>query len=77
MSRYFIARFAHAKGRYLVEREAGGYYGGQRIHDARQARYGNRPDPATGLYLNEMYRSFSASELVSIRPFTPPARQEA
>ena len=70
MPKYFVARFRLTKGRYLVEEEAPGCYGGQRILDRRQEKHGNPPDPATGLYLHEMYRSFMGSELVSITPFT-------
>lgn len=57
----------------------GGSLGGQRIIGApgtaaflRQvSRYGNRPDTGTGLMLNEMYRTFSGSEIVSIKPLVP------
>jgi hypothetical protein len=69
MNGRYIARFKHAPGRYLVEHEGGGSYGGQKIMNRRQEKYGNHPDPATGLYLHEMYRCFSTSELISIKPF--------
>lgn len=73
MSQLYIATFKSATGRYLVEdlaqtwAEAGRAYGGQRIADARQEKYGNHPDPVSGLYLYESYRTFSASDLKSIR----------
>lgn len=41
---------------------------GQAAYERQVSRYHNRPDPETGLMLNEMYRTFSAGELVSIRP---------
>ena len=69
MRQYFVARFAHTRGRYLVEQEAGGY-GGQRIMDRRQEKHGNKPDPSTGLYLHEMYRWFGPNEVTHIKPFT-------
>jgi hypothetical protein len=71
MPTYYIAKFRGAKGRYLVEREGAGYYGGQRIRDRRQEKYGNPPDAATGLYLDESYRSFSGHDLVTLKPFKP------
>lgn len=56
----------------------GGSLGGQKIIGApgtaayrRQVGYGNRPDRGTGLMLNEMYRTFSGCELVSIKPLAP------
>lgn len=69
MPKYYVARFKGTKGRYLVAEEAPGSYGGQRILDRRQEKYGNPPDPATGLYLHEAYRSFDAREVVRIQPF--------
>lgn len=65
----FIARFKNVKGRFLVsDHDCPGGYGGQKILNARQEKYGNKPDPASGLYLDEMYRVFSASEVESIKP---------
>lgn len=74
----YIARFKYARGQYLVEREAYSY-GGQRIiggPDSVKGRkqweaYHNPPDRETGIWLNEMYRSFAANELVSIRQAPP------
>lgn len=70
----FVAKFQGTKGRYLVTDE-GGTYGGQKIRDARQEKYGNKPDEYTGLYLDENYRIFGKWEVVSIREFVPPVRQ--
>jgi hypothetical protein len=71
----YVATFKNTKGRYLVwaEMYAGSdevfCYSGQRIMDRRQlTKHGNPPDPETGLWLNEQYRVFSASELVSRKP---------
>ena len=43
-------------------------FGGQRILDRRQLNHGNPPDPSSGLWLDEMYRSFSGWEVESIKP---------
>jgi hypothetical protein len=74
MARQFVATFKGAKGRYLVTYDGGGY-GGQRIADRRQLKHGNLPDPETGLWLYESYRSFSSYDLVTIRPFVRQASQ--
>jgi hypothetical protein len=67
---YFIAKLKTAKGRFLLSGERGqGGFDGWKIHDARQAKYGNKPDPDTGLYLNEMHRYISESDIASIKPF--------
>jgi hypothetical protein len=62
----FVARFKGAPGRYLVSSDADSY-SGQRILDRRQLAHGNLPDRRTGLFLNEMTRTFSLSDLLSIR----------
>lgn len=74
----YVARFRNVPGRYLVESEGTGVYGGQKIigtpgtaaYRTQVERYGNAPDRVTGLMLHESYRTFSAHEIVSIRPFT-------
>jgi hypothetical protein len=63
----FIARFTNAPGRYLVTSEGGLSYSGRRILDRRQLKHGNLPDRKTGLFLDEMGRSFSSIDLASIR----------
>ncbi len=41
----FIAKLNNAKGRFLLSGEKGqGGFDGWKIHDARQAKYGNKPD---------------------------------
>lgn len=74
MAQLYIARFKWTKGRYLVTKDAGGGFGGQKILNARQEKYGNHPDPQSGLYLDEMYRSFSPNDVESLKAFTPKAR---
>ena len=66
MNPLFVATFKSAKGRYLVSFDGTGY-AGQRIADSRQLKYGNPPDSQTGLWLNEMWRTFSSSDLLTIR----------
>jgi hypothetical protein len=66
---YYIAKFRNVKGRYLVRSEGIGVYGGQRIADRRQLKYGNQPDPETGLWLYESYRVFGTDELIELRPY--------
>lgn len=68
----YVATFKNARGRYLVER-AGNGYEGQKIHDARQEKYGNKPDSETGLYLGEMWRWHATEDLKSLKEFTPKA----
>jgi hypothetical protein len=71
MPERYVARFRHAPGRYLVERDGTGFTG-RRIHDRRQlTKHGNPPDPETGLWLNEMSGWYLASDLISLKPFTP------
>lgn len=62
----YIARFKHAKGRYLVTTDGYGFQG-QKIASARQERYGNKPDPVSGLYLYESHCMFGRDELVSLK----------
>lgn len=65
----------------ILDGDAGGsawryILGGQRIigapgtaaYERQVTRYCNRPDAATGLMLDEMYRTFIGSAIVSIKP---------
>lgn len=72
MPKLFIAKFKRAKGRYLVQSDSDYAvcgYEGQKILNKKQEKYGNKPDPQTGLYLDEMWRSFGCDEVTSIKPF--------
>jgi hypothetical protein len=71
--RYFIAKFKNLPGRYFAV-ETGGGFEARKIHNAKRQweRYHNRPDEFTGLALNEMTYYFSHSDVVSLKPFTPP-----
>lgn len=69
---YYIAKLKHRTGRYLLSGEIGeGGFDAWKIHDARQAKYGNKPDAHTGLYLNEMHCYVSESDVQSLKPFVP------
>jgi hypothetical protein len=65
----YVARFKGVKGRYAVSKR-GLYLEGQKILDRRQLKYGNHAS-SQGLFLDEMLRTFSANELVSLKPLKP------
>jgi hypothetical protein len=65
----YVARFKGVKGRYAVNKR-GLYLDGQKILDRRQLKYGNHAS-GQGLFLDEMLRTFSANELVSLKPLKP------
>lgn len=69
MTGQYIATFRNVKGRYLVEREGPYAYGGQRIIPR-----GGFLDGSTGLHVNESYRTFDASEIVTLKPAPVAAR---
>lgn len=62
----YIAKFKNVPGKYLVSGDTGPGYQGQKILDARQEKFGNKPDSPSGFYLDEKSRMFSASEVESI-----------
>jgi hypothetical protein len=62
----YIATFKYSKWRWFVT-ETGGGYEGVRIHDARQLKYGNKPDAETGLFLGEQFGYFGHGEVKTLK----------
>lgn len=72
--RQYIATFHGVKGRWLVEPDGYGYSGQRIANTKQQAKYGNHPDPYTGLVLYESYRMFGARQIKTLRTFDPPGK---